>query len=66
MARYHRDAIEFFDIGNQLELAERIMARPQFATAERELVFNTETNKAVYAAANLPGAGAAVRVQTIA
>jgi len=30
-AEYHRNAIEFFDIGNHLELAERVLARPQFA-----------------------------------
>jgi glycosyltransferase involved in cell wall biosynthesis len=52
LSRYHEGAIEFFDIGNHLELAERIMARPQFATTNRRLAFNTETNKATYMAAN--------------
>ena len=28
--RYHQNMIEFFDIGNHLELAGRILARPQF------------------------------------
>jgi hypothetical protein len=51
LSRYHKDRIEFFEIGNHLELAERIMAPPQYA-AERLLAFNTETNKAVYVAAN--------------
>lgn len=51
-ARYHRDMIEFFDIGNHLELAGRILARPQFDTGERLPVFNVETNKAIYLAAN--------------
>ena len=50
--RYHRDMIEFFDIGNHLELAGRILARPQFAPGERLPVFNVETNKAIYLAAN--------------
>jgi hypothetical protein len=29
-AEYHKDAVEFFDIGNHLELAERLSARRQF------------------------------------
>ena len=44
--------IEFFDIGNHLELAGRILARPQFDARERLLAFNVETNKATYLAAN--------------
>jgi glycosyltransferase involved in cell wall biosynthesis len=51
-SRYHRDAIEFFDIGNHLELAGRLRARPQFDPGERLSLFNVETNKAVYIAAN--------------
>jgi hypothetical protein len=51
LSRYHKDRIEFFEIGNHLELAERIIAPPQYA-ADRRLAFNTETNKAVYVAAN--------------
>lgn len=50
--RYHRDMIEFFDIGNHLELAARILARPQFDASARLLSFNVETNKATYLAAN--------------
>jgi glycosyltransferase involved in cell wall biosynthesis len=50
--RYHQNMIEFFDIGNHLELAARIVARPQFDLRVRELAFNTTTNKAVYLAAN--------------
>jgi glycosyltransferase involved in cell wall biosynthesis len=50
--RYHRNTIEFFDIGNHLELAARILARPQFNARARFLSFNVETNKAVYLAAN--------------
>src|SRR5262249_8236707 len=51
-ARYHPNTIEFFDIGNHLELAGRILARPQFEPRERILSFNVETNKATYLAAN--------------
>lgn len=51
-ARYHRDMVEFFDIGNHLELAGRILARRQFDPDERPPMFNVETNKAVYLAAN--------------
>ncbi len=50
--RYHRNAIEFFDIGNHLELAARILARPQFDASQRLLSFNVETNRATYLAAN--------------
>jgi len=50
--RYHQNMIEFFDIGNHLELAGLILARPRFATRERPLAFNVETNKATYLAAN--------------
>jgi glycosyltransferase involved in cell wall biosynthesis len=51
-SRYHQNMIEFFDIGNHLELAGRLLARPQFEPSERRPVFNVETNKAVYVAAN--------------
>ncbi len=50
MARYHKDRIEFFDIGNHLELAEKIAAPSQ--CRRQPLTFNIETNKAVYFAAN--------------
>jgi glycosyltransferase involved in cell wall biosynthesis len=51
-ARYHPDTIEFFDIGNHLELAERIAARRQYASRRDRLRYTVETNKAVYLAAN--------------
>ena len=51
-AEYHKDAIEFFDIGNHLELAERILARPQFSAPRNFPDFNVETNKATYLLAN--------------
>ena len=50
--RYHQNMIEFFDIGNHLELAGRILARAQFNPRECRPVFNVETNKAVYLTAN--------------
>ncbi len=50
--RYHQDLIEYFDIGNHLELASRIPARPQYDPRRRLLAYNVETNKAVYLAAN--------------
>ena len=51
-ARYHENMIEFFDIGNHLELAGRLRARPQFDPGIRVPMFNIETNRAVYVAAN--------------
>jgi glycosyltransferase involved in cell wall biosynthesis len=51
-ARYHPNAVEFFDIGNHLELAERIAARPQYAERRERPRYTVETNKAVYLAAN--------------
>jgi hypothetical protein len=69
-ARYHRKMVEFFDIGNHLELAGRILARPQFDPSERIQEFNVETNKAIYLAANggthraeVPAVDSRVRVQ---
>jgi glycosyltransferase involved in cell wall biosynthesis len=50
--RYHQNMIEYFDIGNHLELAARILARPEFDAKTRCLAFNTATNKAIYLAAN--------------
>ncbi len=51
-AEYHKDAVEFFDIGNHLELAERLAARRQFPAREGLPAFNIETNKATYLLAN--------------
>ncbi len=62
--RYHPDMIEYFDIGNHLELAARVLARPQFGAGGRFPAFNVETNKAIYRLANggaavpLPGSAA--------
>lgn len=50
--RYHPNRIEYFDVGNHLELAARIQARPQFAAGATPLAFTVETNRAIYRAAN--------------
>lgn len=60
-SRYHPGTIEFFDIGNYLELAARIAARPEFDPQARRLVFDTTTNSTVYEAANGGGRGRAAR-----
>jgi glycosyltransferase involved in cell wall biosynthesis len=49
---YHPNRIEYFDVGNHLELAAHIRARPQFAAGLSPLAFNVETNRAIYRAAN--------------
>lgn len=51
-AEYHRNAVEFFDIGNHLELAERLQARRQFSPRRGLPQFNVLSNKAVYLRAN--------------
>jgi glycosyltransferase involved in cell wall biosynthesis len=51
-AEYHKNAVEFFDIGNHLELAERLSACPQFKARSGLPDFNIETNKATYLLAN--------------
>jgi hypothetical protein len=63
LRRYHPDTIEFFDIGNHLELAGRLLARPQYDPAKRRVAFNVETNKAVYIAAN--GGGSATNLTDV-
>jgi glycosyltransferase involved in cell wall biosynthesis len=51
-ARYHPRMIEFFDIGNHLELAARLLARPEFDPQKRRPSFNSATSRATYLAAN--------------
>ncbi|HEX3885212.1 MAG TPA: hypothetical protein VHW66_21330 [Stellaceae bacterium] len=58
-AEYHRGAVEFFDIGNYLELAERIRAGRRHPPRAGLPEYNVETNRAVYLAANTLKAGAA-------
>lgn len=55
LARYHKDRMEFFDIGNHVELAERIKAGARQAREAIPLEYNTETNAQVYVLANAPG-----------
>jgi len=50
--KYHKDMIEYFDIGNHLELAARILARSQYDICGRRLAFDVDTNKTIYLAAN--------------
>ena len=49
---YHKNAVEFFDIGNHLELAERLLAPRQFPERAGLPEYNVETNKATYLLAN--------------
>ncbi|HEX3861263.1 MAG TPA: hypothetical protein VHY35_06175 [Stellaceae bacterium] len=49
---YHKNAVEYFDIGNHLELAERLLARRQYRPRDGLPEFNVETNKATYLLAN--------------
>ncbi|HEX5318760.1 MAG TPA: hypothetical protein VFW46_06360 [Stellaceae bacterium] len=51
-AEYHREAVEFFDIGNYLELAERIRAGRHFPARKGMPLYNVETNRDIYLAAN--------------
>ncbi|MGH7092813.1 MAG: hypothetical protein ACREFB_04690 [Stellaceae bacterium] len=51
-ADYHPHAIEFFDIGNYLELAERIRARRQFPPGAALPRYTADTNQAIYLAAS--------------
>lgn len=51
-ARYHPNTVEFFDIGNHLELAKRIAARRQYPARRAQPRYSVETNRAVYLTAN--------------
>jgi len=51
-SRYHADTIEFFEIGNYVDLASRIRSRPVFPPEQRQPKYTTDTNRAVYRAAN--------------
>jgi len=51
-ARYHPQTIEFFDIGNHLELAKRIAARRQYEARREGSRYTVETNKSIYLTAN--------------
>src|SRR5947208_14226686 len=51
---YQKDAIEFFDIGNHLELAERLVTHRQFSARAALPEFNEEPHKAICLLANHP------------
>jgi glycosyltransferase involved in cell wall biosynthesis len=51
-AEYHGNAVEFFDIGNHVELAKRLSARRQFSRRPGLPEFNIETNRNTYVLAN--------------
>ncbi|MCI4677500.1 hypothetical protein K9U39_18550 [Rhodoblastus acidophilus] len=51
-ARYFPETIEFFEIGNHLELAQRIASAPEFPAESRRRPYNAESNRALYLAAN--------------
>ena len=52
LAEYHSNAIEFFDIGNHIELAERLTARRQYDPRTGLPEFNVGTNRETYRLAN--------------
>jgi glycosyltransferase involved in cell wall biosynthesis len=51
-AEYHGNAVEFFDIGNHIELAERLTSRRQFNPRSGLPEFNAGTNREIYRLAN--------------
>jgi glycosyltransferase involved in cell wall biosynthesis len=53
-ARYHPDQVEFFDIGNYAELADLIRADRPAPGSDRRLIYNVDTNTALYLQANQP------------
>ncbi len=53
-ARYHPGRVEFFDIGNFLELSERLRSDPPDGNRSEQSAFGTKSNAVVYVAANTP------------
>ena len=51
LARYHPNTIEFFDIGNHLELAQRIKADAAFPDYAKNVEFDARSNADIYLAA---------------
>ena len=57
--KYHPGLIEYFDIGNYAELADRLVARPATTPGVKRLAYNTDTNVAdVHGGQRFPGAAA--------
>lgn len=63
-AKYHPGRVEFFDIGNFLELAARIKAQAPDISGLPPRAYTAETNAALYRAAN-PSAPAIVQEQNL-
>ena len=53
-ARYHKDRVDFFDIGNHIELADRVVH--PYTKPNNNPRRSYRTNRAVYVAAHTPGA----------
>ena len=53
-AEYHREAVEFFDIGNYLELAERIRAGRHFPARNQECLFIMSKPTAIFTSRPIP------------
>ena len=51
-ARYHPNSVEFFEIGNHVELAARIMAPAAFPPETRPQGYGAATNAEIYVTAN--------------
>ncbi|MEE9387258.1 MAG: hypothetical protein V3U96_01495 [Paracoccaceae bacterium] len=51
-SRYHPGRINFFEVGNHLELAQRVLSLPSGQVGVPDLKFTTETNLDTYTAAN--------------
>lgn len=51
-ARYYPNCIEWFDVGNHVELAGRILARPAYPAESRIRNYGVESNREIYRAAN--------------
>jgi glycosyltransferase involved in cell wall biosynthesis len=51
-ARYHPNSLEFFDIGNFVELADRILSDPAYPDAQRPREYDAVSNAEVYIEAN--------------
>ena len=46
LAKFHKGRLDFFEIGNHMELADRVLN--PFAQADVETPFSTRTNRAIY------------------
>jgi glycosyltransferase involved in cell wall biosynthesis len=51
-SRYHPEAVEYFDVGNHLELADRILSAPAFPPETRRHRYDWSSNIELYVEAN--------------